>query len=89
MAEESDLAGQSIGQQSSIDKVLSLLHDKTHIDFQAYKLATIHRRIERRMSLSNNHNIDDYLSILAGSNDEPNTLLNDLLIGVTGFWRDK
>ena len=57
MAEESDLAGQSIGQQSSIDKVLSLLHDKTHIDFQAYKLETIHRRIERRMSLSNNHNM--------------------------------
>ena len=65
-----------------------LLNEATSIDFSAYKLPTIRRRIERRMALCNVHDIEDYLSILSGSKDEIDTLLNDLLIGVTGFWRD-
>ena len=58
------------------------------VNFAAYKLATIERRIERRMALQKIERAEDYLKLLEGNFEELNILYGDLLIGVTGFFRD-
>jgi len=60
-----------------------------NVDFSAYKPTTIERRIERRMALHKFEKLDDYLRFIASNPDELAVLYSDLLIGVTGFFRDR
>jgi two-component system CheB/CheR fusion protein len=73
-----------------LSKILATLHARTKIDFHCYRKSVIARRVERRMSLSHFNNLADYLAYLrAQSNDqEIRRLARDLLVGVTGFFRD-
>ena len=71
-----------------LHQILTLLHQKTRLDFRLYKKATVIRRIERRMSIRNILNKDLYLRYLKDDPDELDLLGNDILIGVTGFFRD-
>ncbi|MEI6874211.1 MAG: CheR family methyltransferase, partial [Spirochaetota bacterium] len=52
------------------------------------KMSTILRRIERRMATHQIVAMDDYVKYLQGSGPEATALYRDLLIGVTGFFRD-
>ena len=71
-------------------RVLELLHERYAIDFTQYKPATIERRIERRVELSDNvGNVEAYIARLLDDADELDTLYHDLLIGVTRFFRDE
>jgi two-component system CheB/CheR fusion protein len=67
--------------------ILQLLYKDTGVDFNHYKMGTIKRRIIRRMQL-NKKTIAEYASLVADKNDEVNILFQDLLINVTGFFRD-
>ena len=58
------------------------------VDFAQYKRNTIERRIGRRMALNKLDRVEDYLSLLAANPTELRGLHNDLLIGVTSFFRD-
>jgi two-component system CheB/CheR fusion protein len=71
-----------------IDKILVLLRTHTGHDFSAYKKNTITRRIERRMGLHQLPRIHDYLRYLRENPKEVELLFGELLIGVTGFFRD-
>jgi two-component system, chemotaxis family, CheB/CheR fusion protein len=71
-----------------VDAVLQLLHDDYGIDFSHYKATTVERRIERRLSLNHSLNLDTYLEQLRTDPRELNSLYEDLLIGVTRFFRD-
>lgn len=71
-----------------LDKVIVLLRSQTGHDFSQYKKSTISRRIERRMSLHQLTRIADYLRYLRENPQESALLLNELLIGVTSFFRD-
>ncbi len=69
--------------------ILAILRTRRGVDFNYYKQPTLKRRIARRISLSHSENISDYLDLLRESKTELEALYNDLLISVTGFFRDK
>jgi two-component system CheB/CheR fusion protein len=74
--------------QSSLEKVLILLRAKTGHDFSPYKKNTVYRRIERRMGLHQIDRLATYVRYLRENSQELDLLFNELLIGVTNFFRD-
>ncbi|MHB1398168.1 MAG: chemotaxis protein CheB [Trichloromonadaceae bacterium] len=74
--------------QSALEKVVILLRAKTGHDFSMYKKNTIHRRIERRMGIHQLSRIAAYVRYLQENPQEVELLFKELLIGVTGFFRD-
>lgn len=71
-----------------LDKVVVLLRSQTGHDFSFYKKSTISRRVERRMGLHQLAHVADYLRYLRENPQESELLFNELLIGVTNFFRD-
>jgi two-component system, chemotaxis family, CheB/CheR fusion protein len=57
-------------------------------DFSGYKDKTFFRRVHRRMQVLLQHDLDAYIAFLRNDPDEPGKLFRDLLISVTGFFRD-
>jgi two-component system CheB/CheR fusion protein len=72
----------------AMDMILRLLRDHFGIDFSLYKTSTVGRRIQRRVDLMHIKNLRDYVDQLRAGPDELNALYQDLLIGVTQFFRD-
>ncbi len=70
-----------------LKEIFRLLYQETGVDFCEYKLPTIKRRIHRRTLLIKKP-LKDYVKFLDGNTDEINILYQDLLINVTGFFRD-
>ena len=68
--------------------ILGVIKARTHQDFRSYKKSTLTRRIERRMGLNHILDADDYVEYLRGNQKEVTQLFKDLLIGVTGFFRE-
>lgn len=64
---------------------------KTHfgLDLSYYKISTVMRRIERRMTINQLNSLDKYASLINQNNEELETLCNEILIGVTRFFRDR
>ena len=71
-----------------VDAILRLLRDEYAIDFSHYKASTVTRRIERRLALNRSLDLDIYVEQLRSDPRELNSLYEDLLIGVTRFFRD-
>jgi two-component system CheB/CheR fusion protein len=74
--------------QNTVEKICVLLRDYSGNDFTLYKRSTIDRRIERRMGLHQIHDHTHYLRFLREHPQEIEILFNELLIGVTSFFRD-
>jgi len=72
-----------------LQKIFVLIRSKTGNDFSRYKPNTVIRRIERRMAVNQIETLEDYLRYLQTFPNEITMLFNDLLIGVTAFFRDK
>ena len=64
------------------------MRDRTGNDFALYKENTIHRRIERRMNVHQIENLRQYLRFVLANPHELDALFQELLIGVTSFFRD-
>jgi two-component system CheB/CheR fusion protein len=73
---------------SALEKIMILLRSKTGQDFSLYKKTTVYRRIERRMGIHQIDKIADYVHYLQENPQELELLFNELLIGVTNFFRD-
>ena len=73
---------------AALQKVFVLLRAHTGNDFSCYKNNTIFRRIERRMSIHQFESLPRYVRFLQGNPHELELLYKELLIGVTGFFRD-
>jgi len=71
-----------------LNKIFMLLRNRTGNDFTYYKHSTICRRIQRRMVLHKLERLKDYLSFLREHSTELDELFQDILINVTGFFRD-
>jgi two-component system CheB/CheR fusion protein len=65
-----------------------LLKRQTGHDFSQYKENTIIRRIQRRLQVLQLDAVDAYLTLLKQDPKELDLLFQDLLIGVTQFFRD-
>ena len=74
--------------KSSLEKIVILLRSKTGNDFSQYKKTTVYRRIERRMIIHQISKIALYVRYLQENPAELDILFNELLIGVTSFFRD-
>jgi two-component system CheB/CheR fusion protein len=68
--------------------ILTLLKASFGVNFTYYKRATINRRITRRIILKQIEDIKKYAEFLRTHNDELEALFEDLLINVTGFFRE-
>lgn len=71
-----------------LDQVIGLLRTPGGMDFACYKPGTLARRIQRRMLIAGHKDFDEYARVLAEDAGERTALRNDLLIGVTAFFRD-
>ncbi len=74
--------------QKDTQRILHLLKRSTDIDFSHYKPATIGRRVRRRMAVYGLDGVGAYADQLGMRPAEMEALTNDLLIGVTEFFRD-
>ena len=72
----------------SLRKIIALLRNATGIDFTHYKRSTINRRIARRMVLHKISNLRQYIKHLHENRAELTALYEDILIHVTGFFRE-
>ncbi len=61
----------------------------TRIDFSGYKLATVQRRLLRRMIATEAVTLGEYLAIIERNPNELDALAKETLISVTEFFRDK
>ena len=73
----------------ALAKIFFLLKQNSSVDFSLYKSTTLRRRIARRMVLQRLERVEDYIKLLRSHHEELNALFHDLLINVTGFFRDK
>src|SRR5437016_7096314 len=74
--------------QNGFQKILFLLRNHSGIDFSHYKSNTVHRRLARRMLLNKIDRPQAYATFLRGSPKELEALYSDMLINVTGFFRN-
>jgi len=74
--------------EATMRKIVSLIRERTGIDFTGYKQSTVVRRIQRRIGIAQLANPENYLEFLQQSPREVAGLGRDLLISVTRFFRD-
>lgn len=83
------VAPESAIELESLNQIANILRSATGHDFHGYKRATFLRRVQRRMQVVQASQLDAYLEILRTKPEEAQRLFNDLLIGVTQFFRDQ
>jgi two-component system CheB/CheR fusion protein len=69
--------------------ILHLLRARGKHDFLLYKHSTLQRRIERRIGIHRLPSMQAYEQMLRTHPQELDLLFKELLIGVTGFFRDR
>jgi two-component system CheB/CheR fusion protein len=75
--------------EDALIAIMDLLRSRSGHDFSHYKKATVLRRIERRMQVSRTASLKEYFQFLMEHADETPSLLQDMLISVTNFFRDR
>ncbi len=73
----------------ALAQITALLRDRTGHDFHGYKPNTFLRRVQRRMQVVEADGLWAYVEMLRTRPHEAQFLFNDLLIGVTQFFRDR
>lgn len=73
---------------SHLSSILRALHARSGHDFREYKEKTLMRRLQRRMQVLQVESAEAYLERLSEHPEELDSLLRELLIGVTQFFRD-
>jgi len=75
--------------ERALREIMIMLRTRTAHDFRHYKRATVLRRIERRLQVHGLAELQQYRDYLHLHPEETATLLQDMLISVTNFFRDK
>ena len=73
---------------SDLNVLFGLLRESSGVDFTNYKHTTLHRRIRRRMVVHKVETLKEYLRFIGRKPEELEELYRDLLIHVTGFFRE-
>ena len=74
--------------ENDLKNIFLLIEHHTGHDFSMYKLNTMNRRIEKCMQQHKIRTLKEYLEFLNNNINEIVNLFNELLIGVTNFFRD-
>ena len=77
-----------LSQESQLQRIFTILRNRSSVDFQHYKQNTVKRRIFRRMALLKIEKLDQYIKLVADNPSELDALYQDLLIKVTCFFRE-
>jgi two-component system CheB/CheR fusion protein len=77
-----------VPKEDALSKIFSALKAHGRVDFNLYKLPTLKRRIQRRMTAQKTSSLNTYADNLHKNKNEINLLFADLLINVTEFFRD-
>lgn len=75
--------------EKALHEIMGLLRSYTRHDFGHYKRATVLRRIERRLQVNRLSDLPAYRDFLRSHEEEAAPLLQDMLISVTNFFRDR
>lgn len=76
------------GTAHKLEHILNVVQLRTGHDFRSYKESTLLRRLQRRMGLRQVEELDAYVDLLVTEPEEATALAKDMLINVTGFFRD-
>ena len=79
---------EAVADRESFQRILQMLRTNSGLELRQYKPDTIRRRIGRRMMLLRMETLADYTRYLQARKDELTNLQEDVLIGVTRFFRD-
>jgi two-component system CheB/CheR fusion protein len=74
--------------EGTLKTIFTLLKSSFGVDFTHYKESTISRRITRRMVISQIETMKGYVDYLRAYPKELQSLFDDMLIGVTSFFRE-
>lgn len=88
-AAKTDIPDTLLSDEDGMTRIFALLRERSKVDFTYYKPSTVVRRIGRRMSIKQINELRDYVKYLERYPGEVTTLYQELLIGVTNFFRDK
>jgi two-component system CheB/CheR fusion protein len=69
-------------------RLLDKLSVEHHFDFRQYKVGSLVRRIQARLSQLRIDDVETYIALLDREPDEAQALFNTMLINVTAFFRD-
>lgn len=72
----------------ALQKIFVLLRKSSGVDFSHYKQSTVERRLSRRMLLHKIESLVQYVKFLEQNPAEVGALFEDMLVHVTGFFRD-
>lgn len=75
--------------ERALREIMTILRTRTTHDFRHYKRATVMRRVERRIQVNGLTSLAQYRDFLHLHPNETPLLLQDMLISVTNFFRDK
>ncbi|MBA3893277.1 MAG: PAS domain-containing protein [Gemmatimonadales bacterium] len=76
------------GEAEAMDRIKELLRATTGVDFRHYKSTTLRRRMQRRLDQRGVRDLPSYLDLLRRDSGEAAALYRDVLLHVTGFFRD-
>ena len=85
---EIQLAESKEGKVGGDQTIFTLLKSAFGVNFTHYKEATITRRITRRMVINQIDSVKEYIDYLKSHPAELQALFDDMLIGVTSFFRE-
>ncbi len=89
VAARKDGDGNRHDMQEHLGDIIRVLRTQLGHDFSQYKEKTLVRRIQRRMQVLQIASVSEYLLHLKNHPEQVKVLWNDLLIGVTQFFRDE
>jgi two-component system CheB/CheR fusion protein len=69
-------------------QIFALLRAGTGVDFSVYRINTVRRRLSRRLGVHRLKDLEKYARLLRDNPTEVEALYQDLLIGVTNFYRN-
>jgi len=75
--------------EKAFQLILGEIQKFSGVNFKRYKINTLLRRIEKRMSLHNFEILEEYYEFIKKTNSEKEAIAQEFLIGVTSFFRDK
>lgn len=72
----------------ALERVIRRVHQHRRMDLSAYREGTLLRRLHRRLVATGARSIEEYEEVLGENQGEMDRLCRELLISVTGFFRD-
>ncbi|MFL6715120.1 MAG: CheR family methyltransferase [Burkholderiaceae bacterium] len=79
----------NLPEEQALQHIFAILQQHTGHSFHHYKRATVLRRLERRLQVNRLPDLPAYQHFLTEHPEEVPKLLQDMLIGVTNFFRDR